>query len=261
MFRALTAFAAIMVAALPAAAQNHSSYYTADYQVTALEIYRDIIAIRSAAGHGKVPDLANYLAERFREGGFDDEDVQVLPLALSTGEKTASLVVRYRGDGSSRRKPILLIGHMDIVDALPQDWERDPYTLVEEDGYFFGRGTLDDKFGVTTLTSTFLRLRAEGFTPTRDLVIAFTGDEETLQETIRDLVTTHRNLTDAEYVLNADGGSGLLDHDNNAKAYYIQAAEKAYASFQLTIRNPGGHSSMPRNDNAIYELATVLKNI
>jgi acetylornithine deacetylase/succinyl-diaminopimelate desuccinylase-like protein len=247
--------------ALPAYAQDHSSAYTADYQRTALEIFRDIISMRSAEGHGKVPEVANYLAERFRAGGFDKEDVHVLPLVLSSGEGTASLVVRYRGDDSAGRKPILLIAHMDVVEALPEDWERDPYTLVEEDGYFFGRGTLDNKFGITMLTTNFLRLKAEGFTPTRDLIIAFSGDEETNMETIRDLVTTHRDLIDAEYVLNADGGSGLLDHENRAKAYYLQAAEKAYASFELTVRNPGGHSSMPRKDNAIYELATALKAI
>jgi acetylornithine deacetylase/succinyl-diaminopimelate desuccinylase-like protein len=242
-------------------AQNRSSYYTADYQLTALEIFRDIIAIRTAEGQGKVPELANYLAERFREGGFDNEDIHVLPLQLSNGELTASLVVRYRGNGASGRDPILMIAHMDIVDALPEDWERDPYTLIEEDGFFFGRGTLDNKFGITTLTTTFLRLKAEGFTPGRDLIIAFSGDEETNMETIRDLVSTHRELVDAEYVLNADGGSGLLDHENDAVAYYLQASEKAYASFEITVRNPGGHSSMPRADNAIYELAAALKNI
>jgi acetylornithine deacetylase/succinyl-diaminopimelate desuccinylase-like protein len=181
-----------------AAAQDRSSYYTADYQLKALEIFRDIVAIRSAEGHGKVPEVANYLADRFREGGFDEEDIHVLPLTLTGGEVTASLVVRYRGNGSSGRKPILLIAHMDIVDALPEDWERDPYTLIEEDGYFFGRGTLDNKFGVTTLTSNFLRLKSEGFTPSRDLIIAFSGDEETNMETIRDLMTTHRELVDAE---------------------------------------------------------------
>lgn len=242
-------------------AQNRSSFYTSDYQQTALEIFRDIIAIRTAEGQGKVPELANYLADRFREGGFDEDDIHVLPLKLANGEMTSSLVVRYRGNGASGRDPILMIAHMDIVDALPEDWERDPYTLIEENGYFFGRGTLDNKFGITTLTTTFLRLKAEDFTPSRDLIVAFSGDEETNMETIRDLVTTHRELVDAEYVLNADGGSGLLDHDNNPVAYYVQASEKAYASFELTIRNPGGHSSMPRADNAIYELATALKNI
>ena len=241
--------------------QSSSADYTADYQRTALEIYRHIISIRSAAGHGNVPQVANYLADRFRDGGFDDADIHVLPQTLSSGEETASLVVRYEGNDSSGREPILLIAHMDVVDALPKDWERDPFTLVEEDGYFFGRGTLDDKFGITTLSTTFLRLKAAGFVPNRDLILGFTGDEESGMETTRSLATEYRELTDAEYVLNADGGGGFLDHDGKAIAYLIQAAEKTFASFELTIRNPGGHSSLPRPDNAIYELATVLKNI
>jgi acetylornithine deacetylase/succinyl-diaminopimelate desuccinylase-like protein len=144
---------------------------------------------------------------------------------------------------------------------LPKDWERDPFTLIEEDGYFFGRGSLDDKFGTTTLTTTFLRLKKEGFTPTRDLIIAFTGDEETGMISTREMVTTHRDLTDAEFVLNADAGSGVLDSNDNAISYVLQAAEKTFATFNLTVRNPGGHSSMPRSDNAIYELASALKNI
>ena len=241
--------------------QPKSSDYTADYQQTALEIYRHIISIRSAEGHGNVPELANYLADRFRDGGFDDGDVHVLPQTLSNGEETASLVVRYEGNDSSGRGPILLIAHMDVVDALPEDWERDPFTLIEEDGYFFGRGSLDDKFGITTLTTTFLRLKADGFVPSRDLIIAFSGDEETGMETTQALANDYRELTDAGYVLNADGGGGFLDHDGNAMAFMIQAAEKTYATFELTIRNPGGHSSLPRTDNAIYELASVLKNI
>lgn len=246
---------------IDAVAQDSSLYYKKDYQQQALEIFRHLISIRSAAGHGKVPEVAEYLAEQFISGGFDPEDVHVLPQTLSTGEEAASLVVRYRGDGSSGKKPILLIAHMDVVDAIASDWERDPFTLIEEDGFFFGRGTLDDKFGITTLTTNFLRLKRERFTPTRDLIIGFTGDEETGMETTRALATTYRHLTDAEYVLNADGGGGYQDRDGNALAYLLQAAEKTYASFELTVRNPGGHSSIPRKDNAIYELATVLKNI
>lgn len=245
----------------PANAQSKSTDYTADYQQTALEIYRHLISIRSAAGHGNVPEVANYLADRFRDGGFDDADIHILPQMLSSGEETASLVVRYEGNDSSGREPILLIAHMDVVDALPKDWERDPFTLVEKDGYFFGRGTLDDKFGITTLTTTFLRLKAAGFVPNRDLILGFTGDEESGMETTRSLAYEYRELTDAEYVLNADGGGGFLDHDGNAIAFMIQAAEKTFATFELTIRNQGGHSSLPRPDNAIYELATVLKNI
>jgi carboxypeptidase PM20D1 len=251
----------LLLSCSAAYSQSSSADYTADYQRTALEIYRHIISIRSAAGHGNVPEVANYLADRFRDGGFDDADIHVLPQTLSSGEETASLVVRYEGNDSSGREPILLIAHMDVVDALPTDWERDPFTLVEEDGYFFGRGTLDDKFGITTLSTTFLRLKAAGFVPNRDLILGFTGDEESGMETTRSLATEYRELTDAEYVLNADGGGGFLDHDGKAIAYLIQAAEKTFASFELTIRNPGGHSSLPRPDNAIYELATVLKNI
>ena len=260
----LVVAAALLTALLsPAAlaAQDATADYTRPYQRKALEIYRHIVGIRSAAGHGRVPELANYLADQFRQGGFPAEDVHVLPFTVESGEETAGLVVRYRGDGSSGEKPILLMGHMDIVDALPQDWERDPFTLIEEDGYLFGRGTSDNKMGVTALTTTFLRLKAEGFVPTRDLVIAFSGDEETGMRTVRGLVTTHRDLTDAEFALNSDGGGGGLDEDGNPSLYLIQTSEKTYATFELTVTNPGGHSSTPRDDNAIYELATALKNI
>ncbi|UCH10533.1 MAG: M20/M25/M40 family metallo-hydrolase [Fidelibacterota bacterium] len=244
-----------------AAAQDRSTDYIEQYQKRALEIYRTSITYRTAASHGQVPALASYLADQFRAGGFADEDIHLLPFATSESEETAALVVRYRGDGSSGEKPILLVAHMDVVDALPEDWERDPFTLVEEDGYFFGRGTLDDKFGTTMLTSTFLRLKSEGFKPTRDLIIAFTGDEETEQATTRSLVTTFRDLTDSEFALNADAGGGVLDDSANAVSYLIQAAEKTYATFELTIRNPGGHSSLPRAENAIYELAQALLKI
>jgi carboxypeptidase PM20D1 len=261
MRKAITIIAATLLFA-SAYAQDHSSRYAMPYQKKALEIYRDSIAFHTAKSHAQVPAYAEYLAGVFREGGFAGDDIHFLPAKSESGEPLASLVVIYRGDDSSGKKPILLLAHMDVVDALPEDWERDPFTLVEEDGYFFGRGTLDDKFGTTVLTTTFLRLKAEGFLPTRDLIIAFSGDEESGEAiTTRGLVTEHRNLTDAEFALNADAGIGVLNHDNEAIAYQLEAAEKTYASFELTIRNPGGHSSMPRADNAIYELASVLKNI
>jgi acetylornithine deacetylase/succinyl-diaminopimelate desuccinylase-like protein len=254
--------AVILFGAPPmASAQDSSADYTEPYQQRALEIYRTIIQYRTAAGHGQVLVVANYLAEQFRAGGFGDEDVHVLPFAVASGEETAGLVVQYRGDDSSGEEPILLLAHMDVVDALPRDWERDPFALVEEDGYFFGRGTFDDKFGVTMLTATFLRLRAEGFVPTRDLIIAFTGDEETGMLSARRMVTTHRELTDAEFALNADAGGGTLDESGNPISFVIQTSEKTYATFELTVTNPGGHSSTPRTDNAIYELATVLKSV
>jgi acetylornithine deacetylase/succinyl-diaminopimelate desuccinylase-like protein len=221
----------------------------------AREIFAAIIGIESSIGEGKVPLVAKYLADRFEAGGFPAADVHILPLG-----ETASLVVRYRGKGGGR--PIAFIAHMDVVTAKRSDWQRDPYHLTEEKGFFFGRGTSDVKQEVALLTATFLRLKAAGFVPTRDLILAFSGDEETAQATARDLVTTHRDLVDAEFALNGDGGGGVLS-EGSAKPliFYVQGAEKSSAEFLLTTHNPGGHSSEPRPDNAIYELADALKAV
>jgi acetylornithine deacetylase/succinyl-diaminopimelate desuccinylase-like protein len=228
----------------------------ASVRADARAILDRIVAIPSAAGLGQVPAVAQYLADRFRAAGFPDDDIHVLP----SGD-TASLVVRYRGNGKGG-KPILLIAHMDVVTAKPEDWERDPFKLVEENGYFFGRGTMDVKGEIALISATFLRLKAEKFVPTRDLIIAFSGDEETQMDTARELATKYRALTDAEFALNGDGGGGTLDGDTGQPQFYaLQGAEKAYASFALTARNPGGHSSQPRPDNAIYELADALKAV
>ena len=222
----------------------------------AREIFANIVGIESSIGKGKVPLVAKYLAERFKAGGFPAADIHILPLG-----ETASLVVRYRGDGSGG-KPIAFIAHMDVVTAKRSDWQRDPYRLTEENGFFYGRGTSDVKQEVALLTETFLRLKAEGFVPKRDLIIAFSGDEETAQATARDLVTAHRDLVDAEFALNGDGGGGVLS-EGTAKPliFYVQGAEKSSAEYLLTTHNPGGHSSEPRPDNAIYELADALKAV
>jgi len=225
-------------------------------QAKARDIFQRVIAFKTSVGLGQVPALAEYLAGEFRAAGFAESDIHILPLG-----ETASLVVRYRGDGSGG-KPILVMAHMDVVTAKREDWERDPFTLVEENGYFYGRGTLDIKAGVTALTATFLRLRAEGFVPRRDLVIVFSGDEETNQDTMGDLVKNHRDLVDAEFALNSDAGGGVLDETTGrALIYGLQTAEKTYTSYELTVHNPGGHSSQPRLDNAIYELADALKKV
>lgn len=223
----------------------------------AFEIYKTAVELRTAAGHGQVPVYANYLADKFLEAGFPKEDVHVLPQ-----DETASLVVRYRGDGSSGKKPISISAHMDVVEAKKEDWERDPFKLVEEDGYFFGRGTIDDKAGITAVVTNFIRLKSEGWVPNRDLIIAFSGDEETGMLTTRALVSTHRHLTDSEFVLNADAGGGTIPEAGGRPASYsMQAAEKTYATFELTVRNSGGHSSRPREDNAIFDLADAIKKI
>ncbi|MDT8369624.1 MAG: M20/M25/M40 family metallo-hydrolase [Longimicrobiales bacterium] len=262
----LPALALVLAAAAPVAeplvAQTSSADYTEPHQRDALELYRTLIGFRTAEGHGRVPAMAEYLAEHFRAGGFPEEDIHLLPHLSESGEEIAALVVRWRGDGSSGRGPILLAAHMDVVDALPEDWARNPFELTEEDGTFFGRGTDDDKIGIAHLTATFLRLKAEGFTPTRDLILGFTGDEETGMVTTRALVDEHIDLTRADFALNADAGGGVLSEEDGSVLYYeIQTAEKTYATFELTTTNPGGHSSRPRTDNAIYDLADALKRI
>jgi acetylornithine deacetylase/succinyl-diaminopimelate desuccinylase-like protein len=222
----------------------------------AREILQSIIAFKTSIGLHQVPVMAEYLAGKFRAGGFADADIHILPVG-----ETASLVVRYRGNGKGG-KPVLFLAHMDVVTANREDWQRDPYTLIEENGYFFGRGTYDIKGEVALLTETFLRLKAEHYVPSRDLVIVFTGDEETAGDTANDLVKNHRDLVDAEFALNGDGGGGALDEKTGAaQLFAIQGAEKSSVTFELTVHNPGGHSSRPRSDNAIYELADALKAV
>lgn len=239
--------------ATPAHAQTDNSAARAN----ARDIFQHIIGMDTSVAGGQTPAMANYLAERFRQGGFAAEDVHVLPV-----ESTAVLVVRYRGDGSGGR-PILFLAHMDVVAALRSDWERDPFTLIEENGYFFGRGTADNKAGVALLTTTFLQLRAEGFTPTRDLILVFSGDEETNPISTRVLLRDHRALLgDPEFALNSDGGGGDVSEETGAPtSYTIQTAEKTFATFTLTARNPGGHSSAPRADNAIFDLTDAIARL
>jgi acetylornithine deacetylase/succinyl-diaminopimelate desuccinylase-like protein len=230
------------------------------FQVRGREIFAKIISMPTSVGLHQVPAMAEYLAGEFRSGGFPAEDVRVLPLKLPL-EEVASLVVRYRGDGSGG-KPILLLAHMDVVTAKREDWQRDPFVLTEEAGFFFGRGTSDDKQGVAALTATFLRLKAEGFVPRRDLIIYFSGDEETMQASTANVARQHRDLIDAEFALNSDAGGGVLDEQTGQPLiYFLQTAEKTYADFELTARNPGGHSSLPRDDNAIYELVDALSRL
>lgn len=255
--RLIAAFAASICFSLAAAAADPLGTPS---DRKAREILEKVVSIPTELGRNKVPEMAEYLAGEFRAAGFPAEDVKVIPYKF-TAEQTAVLIVRYRGNGKGG-KPILLMAHMDVVTARRADWVRDPYQLIEEDGFFYGRGTYDIKQGITALTSTFLRLRKEGFKPSRDLIIYFSGDEETAQDTSVATVRDHRDLVDAEFALNSDAGGGTLDDDTGKPLYYsLQAAEKTYADFTFTVRNPGGHSSLPRPDNAIYELAAALGKV
>jgi acetylornithine deacetylase/succinyl-diaminopimelate desuccinylase-like protein len=221
----------------------------------ALEIFRTIITYRTAEGHERVPAMAAYLAGELRKAGFSKKDVEI----RKSGE-TASLVVRYRGDRSSGKKPILFLAHMDVVDALPEDWELDPFTLTEKDGFFFGRGVSDNKYGVMNLTQTFIRLKTKGYVPNRDLIIVFTGDEESNMLTTRALAADGE-LASAEFALNTDAGGGSMGDGGKPLVYAVQAAEKTYVDFTLTATNEGGHSSRPRPDNAIYDLSAALEKV
>ena len=232
---------------------------TPDQQL-ARDIYRDVIGFRTARGQQQVPAMVAYLVDRFKKAGFNDDDIQVTDYD-SDGEKTQGLIVTYRAKPGSSKKPIVLLGHMDVVDALAKDWVRPPFTLTEEEGYFFGRGTDDNKYGITNLTATFLRLKQEGWQPSRDLVLVFSGDEETGMVSTKAQAEYVAKNIDPAFVLNSDAGGIALAEDDTPVAFRVQSAEKTFATYELTVTNPGGHSSRPRSDNAIYELADALGKI
>jgi acetylornithine deacetylase/succinyl-diaminopimelate desuccinylase-like protein len=248
--------ASLGLVCLWSAAHVHAQAPTNAERAAALDIYRRIVSFDTSTDGGQTPAMASYLAGLFRSGGFAAQDVLVVPLA-----STAALGVRYRGDGTGGRA-LLLLAHMDVVPARRSEWERDPFTLIEDGGFFFGRGSIDNKSGVALITATFLRLRAADFRPTRDLVLWFSGDEETTGATTADLLAHHRDwLGEIELALNSDAGGGALAPDGRPTAYSLQTAEKTYADFTLTARNPGGHSSLPRADNAIFDLVDAIGRV
>jgi len=222
----------------------------------ALRLLKDLVSYRSTAGSGEIKPMADYLRQQFLSGGFDATDIHFIDAEPDTG----ALIVRYRGNGLGG-KPILLMAHMDVVDALPQDWTMPPFELTEKDGYLYGRGTLDNKGGVAALSATFLRMKSEGYVPKRDFILVITGDEETTANSLRVVAEDHLELINSEFALNSDGGGGEVDLQGKPLTYSLQSAEKTYMSFEVTFRNKGGHSSQPRVKNAIYDLATSLKRI
>lgn len=217
----------------------------------AIDMLGRSIAFKTVEGRGETLAYANYLAAELRKAGFPADDIVIRPF-----KDTATLAVYYRGTGE--KKPILISAHMDVVEAHPEDWTRDPFTMVREEGYLFGRGATDNKFGLVMAVQTFIRLKKEGFVPDRDLILVFSGDEETTMDSTMVLA---EEFKDADIVLNTDGGGGALDEDGRPVAYYLQGAEKTYADYTVTVTNPGGHSSVPRPDNAIYDLARAALNI
>lgn len=221
-------------------------------------LLRQLIEIPTAKGRGQVPKLVDVLEARLTAAGFKSEDIVRVPLEID-GERTEGLIVRYAGRQTGRA-PVALLAHMDVVDAARDSWETDPYKPVEKDGYLYGRGSSDNKYGVTVLVETFARLKRAGWTPNRDLFLAFSGDEESGMLTTRKIID-HPMMRGVEYALNADAGGGAASPDGKKISFSMQAAEKTSATFELTATNAGGHSSAPRADNAIYDLADALKAV
>ena len=227
-----------------------------DWHAEGRAILEKVIAIPTVQERAdpRMGELVSYLKGKFEAAGITD-------IAVKPYLNTQAMIVRWRAPGKTKAKPILLLGHMDVVEAKREDWSKDPFQLIEEGGYLYGRGTTDMKNGITAITTALLRLKAEGFKPKRDIIVLFTGDEENGGRGAELAATEWRALTDAEYALNADAGGGAFMKDGTSVGFGLQTSEKMYQSFRFTVRNPGGHSSRPRPDNAIYELASVLKKL
>ena len=227
----------------------------APHQQMARDFLKELIEIDTTDATGDNTAAAQAMADKLLAAGFPPEDVQV----LGPVERKGNLVARYRGRDSGR-KPLLLLAHIDVVAADPADWNLDPFTFVEQDGYFYGRGTTDDKDEAAIHIANLIRLKQEGFQPDRDIIVALTADEESGDHNGVDwLLKNHRELVDAEYALNEGGGGSMKGGIHVANN--VQASEKVYQSFLLEATNPGGHSSLPVKDNAIYRIADALIRI
>ena len=228
------------------------------HQQLARDIYKELIEINTTtdADPGGTTQAAEAMAARLRAAGFSGADVQV----LSSGPRDGNLVARLRGSGAAGRKPILLLAHLDVVAARREDWTMDPFTFAEKDGFYYGRGTSDDKAMAAIWVANLIRMKQEGFVPDRDLIVALTADEEGGDHNgVEWLLANKRELVDAAYALN-EGGGGFLKQ-GKPFVQNVQAAEKVYYDFKLEVRNKGGHSSRPNKDNAIYRLSNSLARL
>jgi acetylornithine deacetylase/succinyl-diaminopimelate desuccinylase-like protein len=219
------------------------------------DIYKQLIEINTTDSVGSTTVAAEAMAQRLRDAGYPASDVQV----LGPNARKGNLVARLRGTGA--RKPMLMICHLDVVEARREDWSMDPFQFIEKDGYFYGRGSGDIKDGDAILMAAMIRLKQEQFRPDRDIILALTADEEGGKFNGVDwLIKNHRDLIDAEFILNPDAGDFELDKGKKLLVG-IQAAEKLYQDYDVKVTNPGGHSSLPGKENAIYELAAALTRL
>jgi acetylornithine deacetylase/succinyl-diaminopimelate desuccinylase-like protein len=221
----------------------------------ARDIYKQLIEINTTDSVGSTTVAAEAMAKRLRDAGYPASDVQV----MGPNPRKGNLVARLRGTGA--RKPMLLICHLDVVEARREDWSMDPFQFVEKDGYFYGRGSGDIKDGDAILMTTMIRLKQENFRPDRDIILALTADEEGgASNGVAWLIKNHRDLIDSAFILNPDAGDFELDKGKKLLVG-IQAAEKLYQDYDIKVTNPGGHSSLPGSQNAIYELAEALTRL
>lgn len=223
-------------------------------QRLARDIYRELIEINTADSAANVTGAARAMERRLKDAGFADQDIHV----DGDDPRFQNLVVRYRGSGT--KKPILLLAHLDVVEALRSDWSLDPFQFTERDGYFYGRGTVDDKAEAACWIANLIAYKQEGYKPDRDIIVALTaGEEGNTHNGVDWLLKNHRDWIDAALALN-EGGDGAMRNGKHI-ANYVQASEKVYYSVELKATDPGGHSSMPRPDNPIYWVADALVKI
>ena len=244
-----SALALILLLAIPAQAQP---YPAAEAQTLALA--QETIALRSVQGPGnETGEVARVFARALREAGWAERDIEIVPV-----DDTAYLIATWPGSDPSLG-PVVLSAHLDVVEARPEDWERDPFTPVVENGFLYGRGASDTKFEASLALATLIEMRRRGFRPKRSIVVAYSGDEETTMKTSQLIAARLRH---ADVVLNIDGSAGTLSEETGQPLYWSwQGAEKTYMDFRLEVTNPGGHSSMPRPDNAIAQMARALERI
>ncbi|HVO47168.1 MAG TPA: M20/M25/M40 family metallo-hydrolase [Steroidobacteraceae bacterium] len=222
-------------------------------EAQALELAKQAIALRSVRGPGnQAPQVAALFKSALLAGGFADADVTITPV-----DDTAFLIAHWKGS-DPRLKPLLISGHMDVVEAKPADWQRDPFTPVVENGMLYGRGASDMKLDDALAVASLIELKRHGFKPRRDIVLVFSGDEETTMKTTAMMAGM---LSNAEMLLNVDGTGGQLDPDGKPLYFVWSGAEKTYADYQLTVTSPGGHSSRPYEPNAITEMSAALVRI
>jgi acetylornithine deacetylase/succinyl-diaminopimelate desuccinylase-like protein len=246
-----TALCAFVAMSIGAGAEN-----LAPSQQLAHDIYKELVEIDTTTATGDTKRAADAMAARLKAAGFTDDEVQV----FSPGPRKGNLVARLRGTG--KRKPMLLLAHLDVVPALREDWSVDPFKLTEQDGYYYARGSGDDKYMAASFVTNLIRYRQEGYRPDRDIIVALETDEEILDRDalgIQWLLKHRRDLIDAEFALNEGGGVGLKDGRPIRNS--VQTSEKVAVTYQLEVRDRGGHSSVPRKDNAIYRLSEGLAKL